>query len=406
MYRKALLFLLTAFLLSTNSSARVVTDTLYSSSKKDKVIITYEVSQEDSRMMVNFMGARKILGVSVSKKYKKQDEIDVVFFDKTGVYKNTRFDGLSTKAFMIPLHEMDYKKSSDGFFLMKQNPSIVLNVKSDQPQTLNIPIFLVHHEKKGVYTVFDQCEDLVIKLPGLSKNRSRQDIVSKKTTSKVVTTTEELGAEAPEYEYEALGLLNRINDLLVKSNLTEREIKELDDNATQLRNLSYKQFSSSEMESKVKKTLSNYDERRADLDERAQAEEKAAQKEAEEKARLAAEKEQARQDSIAAVAQQKAEEEKTRNTWMIIGGVALAVIGFGGNQVLQHLRNKKNQENIKKMQDSMVKQAEAEAKRRTASYAKEQKNQAMNDHKNNSVKENVEGKAKAVKKKSNRKISI
>ena len=384
MYTRALLFLFSVLLLSNNSSAKIVTDTLYSSSKKDRVIVSYEISREDSRITVSFMGARKIFGEVISKKYKKQDEIDVVFFDKTGVYKDMRFDGMTPKAFMIPRSEMDYTKSSDGYFIIKQNPSLSLTIKSDEVQALNIPIFLAHHEKKGVYTVFDRCDDLKIVFPNIKNSRSRQDIMSKQTTSQVITTTEELGSEAFDYEYEALGLLNHINELLTKTELTDREISDLDESASKLRNHSYKQFSNKELEAKVKNTLSGYDERRAYLDEQAKAKEEATIKEAEEKARLAVEEEKARQDSIALVAQIKADEEKERNTWMIIGGIVLAVLGFGGNQVLQHLRNKKNQENIKKMQDSVVKQAEAEAKRRAKGFAKEQKTQAKNVLKNKS----------------------
>ena len=92
------------------------------------------------------------------------------------------------------------------------------------------------------------------------------------------------------------------------------------------------------------------------------------------------------------MAEQKAEQQQKRNLWMIIGGVALAVLGFVGNQVLQHFRNLKSQKNIMEMQQSMAKKAQEEAKRRTESLIKSQSQKAVNDVKSKtkeSIKTNV-----------------
>ena len=87
--------------------------------------------------------------------------------------------------------------------------------------------------------------------------------------------------------------------------------------------------------------------------------------------------EQARQDSLSLVAEQRQKEEKQRNMWLIIGGVVLAVLGFVGNQSFQHIRNSRNQRNLMEMQNSMVKRAENEAKRRAESMVRNKTRQAI-----------------------------
>ena len=77
------------------------------------------------------------------------------------------------------------------------------------------------------------------------------------------------------------------------------------------------------------------------------AEEEAKEKEAEEKARIQEEKQQ------------------KRTLWMIIGGVILGVLGFVGNAVFKHFRDVRNQKSIMQMQESIAKQAEHEAARRS-----------------------------------------
>lgn len=400
------LLLFFTLLLATESEAKIKKDTLYSASRQDKVIVSSEISREGDAITISFIEARKILGESIAKKYKKQDEIDIVFFDKTGVYKDMTFEGMSPKAFMIPSNEIEYTKSVYGYFLMKQKPILSFRIKSDNPKAIYIPIYLAHHEKKGVYKILTKCNDIVIELPKAKTVNSQQNTAKSRTTKETVTTTEELGESMPDFEYEALKHVNYINVLISKSEMTERDIKELDESANQLRNLSFRQFSNEETEAKVNKALSDYKNKREELDDQAKLADEAAARKAEEKARLIAEKEQARQDSIATAAKQEEEEEKQKNRWMIIGGIILAVVGFAGNQLLQHYRNKKNQENISKMQTDAIKQAEKEAKRRAEGYAKEQAKQARSAAKPASDITSKSKTSKPVGKRNNKGISI
>ena len=113
--------------------------------------------------------------------------------------------------------------------------------------------------------------------------------------------------------------------------------------------------------------------------EEAKAAEDAAAKNAELQAKLAEEQAQARQDSIAAAAQQKAEEDRKQNLWLIIGGVILAILAFVGNQTFQHFRNVKNQKSIIDMQQNVVRRAEDEAKRRARNMARSQINRVQGE---------------------------
>lgn len=83
-----------------------------------------------------------------------------------------------------------------------------------------------------------------------------------------------------------------------------------------------------------------------------------------------------KQNFIATVAQQKAEENKKHNLWLVVGGVVLAILAFVGTQVSKHFRNEKNRKNIMDMQIAVAKQAEQEAKRRARNKALKQVRQA------------------------------
>ena len=56
--------------------------------------------------------------------------------------------------------------------------------------------------------------------------------------------------------------------------------------------------------------------------------------------------------------QEEAEKGKKRNMWLMIGAAILGVLGFGGNQVAQHMRSTKNQKSMMEMQQNAIKRAE------------------------------------------------
>lgn len=370
-------FLLTTLMLaaSMGTQAKEVSDTLVST-KNDRIIVTYDITQNNGHVVIKFCDVKKKLGRTFKDEYKKLDEVAVFFFDRVESFDDMKFSGIDTQAFMTPAN-VKYRRSKDGYFLMHDNPTLEMDVASTELQSVSIPMFLAHYEGKRHYKVFSRCENLVIKLnsrSGVSYDTSSQQ------TSQVITSQEEVGSTFSE-EDEAGILINKVDDLLKEQDEFPFS-DELKQAISSLRDRSYR-ITDEKLSSRISETLAACKAKEDDLKAKANATAEAAAREAEEKAQKAAEQAQARQDSIAAVAQQKAEEDKKRNLWLMIGGVALAVLAFVGNQVAQHFRNAKNQKNVIDMQNAVAKQAEQEAKRRARNIAQEQARQARNEMKKN-----------------------
>ena len=379
-------------------------DTLYST-KNDRLIVTYDVAYNNGRVTIRFADVKKKLGTANSDKYKKLNEVAVAFFDRTGNYDDLKFSGITVNAFMVP-SGVNYSRSSDGYFLLNDSPVINFDVNSGDVSDLSIPIYLAHYEGKRKYEIFIQCGNLVIPL----KENQRSSTSATVTTQVTVTSTEEIESGLSE-EDEAQIRINRISDLLQE----QRKLplaEELTHEISMLRELRYK-ITDRNLSSKIAETLANYDIKKQELEAKAEQDARKAQEEAAQEAKLEKELAQARQDSINAIAEQKAEKQQQRNLWMIIGGVALAILGFVGNQVMQHFRNLKSQKNIMEMQQSMAKKAESEAKRRAEALMKNQTRQVANEVKQKAketVKENVgkvkENVGKMTKNKNNKGFSI
>lgn len=368
--------LFTFFLIFTCVSAwaKEVTDTL-ESPKKDRVIVTYDITQNNGQINVRFLDAKKKLGGTYREKYKKLDEVAVLFFDRTGNYEdNMEFSGINTDAFMIP-KEVKYKVSKDGYFLLNDNPTLSMELKSDENAVLSIPLYIAHYEGKRRYKVFSRCEDLRIKLSKKSSGSNPVSLTSQFTTQ-TITSQEEIGGEFTEVD-EANILIKKVSDLLAEQNeypFTD----ELKQAIASLRDRSY-HLSDSKVSAKISEVLTACKLREDHLKNAADVAAKAAAQDAEQKIKQAEKEAQARQDSIDAVARIKAEEDKKQNRLMIIGGVALAILAFVGNKVYEHIKNAKNQKNMLEMQANAVKRAEDEAKRRARSMAQNQNNHAQGE---------------------------
>ena len=141
-----------------------------------------------------------------------------------------------------------------------------------------------------------------------------------------------------------------------------------------------------ELKKKINDCLDQYDEKEKEIKEKKSLDARKERERAEELARLEKEREQARQDSLALVQQQKAEEEKKRNIWMIVGGMIFAVVCFAGNQVFQHFRNIRNQKSMMEMQQDIARRAEYEAKRHAYNYTRNKTNEMVNSARRNTQK--------------------
>ena len=396
--------LITLLLISTCvcTWAREVIDTL-ESTKRDRVIVTYNITQNDGQVVIQFLDAKKKLGRAYHDKYKKLDEVAVLFFDRTGNYgDNTKFTGIDTEAFMIP-KEIKYQVSKDGYFILSDNPTLSMTLKTSENADLAIPIFVAHYEGKNRFKVFSRCEDLIIKLS--KRNSSKvQGSTTQQMTTQTITSEEELGGDDADVAV-ANSLMNRINSLL-----TEQDEYPFSDELKQaiasLREISYRPIDS-DLSSRIGEVLAACSLKEKDLKAEAKAAEDDAARKAELQARKAEEQAQARQDSIAAAAQQKAEEDRKQNLWLIIGGAILAILAFVGNQAFQHFRNMKNQKSIMDMQQNVVKQAEDEAKRRARNMAQSQINRVKGEVKQKAKSAINDGISKNMKKgKGNKGISI
>ena len=382
--------------------AKEVTDTL-ESSKRDRVIVTYDMTQKNGQVTIKFLEVNIKLGRTNREKYKKLTDVTVLFFDKNGNYEdNMEFSGINTDAFMIP-KEVKYRVSKDGYFLLKEKPSISMELRSGENARLSIPLFIAHYEGKHRYNVFSRCEDLII---GLSPQKTTrvQDVTTQQVTTQTITTQEESDGTDVD-AIVANSLINSINVLLTKQDEYPFS-DELKQAIYRLREISYGLIDS-KLSARIGDVLLACDQKEKELKAKVKTTEDAAAKNAELQAKLAEEQARARQDSIVAAEQQKAEENRKQNLWLIIGGVILAVFAFVGNQTFQHFRNVKNQKSIMDMQQNMVRRAEDEAKRRARNMVRSQINRVQGDARRKTHGAINEGIGKISKKgKGNKGISI
>lgn len=368
-------FLFASFLLLCSGIwAKEVTDTL-ESTKRDRVIVTYDITQNNGQVVIKFIGAQKRLGRTFKDKYKKLDEVVVLFFDRMGNYGDeTEFLGISPEPFMVP-SGVNYKISRDGYFLLNDNQKLSLELKSTDSEELKIPIYIAHYEGKHRYKVISSCGDLVIKM-SKHKQTVNPNNPTTQLTTQTITSQEEVDGALSEAD-EANILIKVVYDLLDDQE-GEEFSGELQQTISRLRVIGHS-TSDHSLSTKISDVLADCKQKEKELKASASAAADAAAKEAELQAKKAQEEAQARQDSIAAVAQQKAEKDRKQNLWLIIGGVILAILAFVGNQTFQHFRNVKNQKSIMDMQQNVVKRAEDEAKRRARNMAHSQINRVQGE---------------------------
>ena len=347
-------------LLSAMAYSMEETDTLFSSAN-DRVIVNYDVIWNNGNVSIRFNDVRKKLGRSSSGKYKKLDEVVVLFFDRTGGFHDVKFTGINTESFMTP-DGVNYQKSDDGFFLLNDQPVLKLDCHSGNARTLSVPLYLAHYEGKK-YNVFASCGNLDIRLEknGTSGKRTATGS-SVMPVVETVTYQEEVGEGGFSMENEALIRVRNVENLLLEQDRLPLS-EELTHEVSMLRELRYK-VADSAVSQKISEALSRYDEVKKKLESQADAQAQAAQAQAEKAAEEAARKAEAKQDSIAAAAHEQAEKDKTRNVWMMIGGALLAVLLFGGNQLIMSIRNKRNMKGVEDMTKSIEQQAKNEIRRR------------------------------------------
>ena len=128
----------------------------------------------------------------------------------------------------------------------------------------------------------------------------------------------------------------------------------------------------------INETLDRIDAKRQELKMIEKQRQEESQREAEMREKQAAAEMKAEQDAIREAEAQKEKEKEKRNMWMIVCGGVLSLLGFGGSQLMQHIRNSNNQKSMMEMQQSIMKEAEGNAKRRAQSYVSNKTKQTVN----------------------------
>ena len=333
------------FLLLTCSivlSAKEMKDTLFSA-HGDRIIVSYSQSLSGGQLGLRFNGVQKKLSESNLKKYKKLDEVAVVIFDRTGNYRDLKFDGIATSAFMVP-SDIQYTTSSDGYFLLSDNPSLQFTVSSDKSE-FSIPIYLAHYEGKRHYKVFAQCGSLKVKAKAAKGSGGG---AGEGGQGDVVISSEELIDEGISPVDEAAIRINSLKQML--ENATKFPLpEELTHEASMLRELRFK-ITDEAVTKQINDALAEYDKKKQELEAQSDAGQAAAAAAQAAQAQAA----QARQDSIQAAQAEAASKDKKNMMWLIGGIAGLFGLLMGGKQILQTIKNNKMQKMQQMMQQQMM----------------------------------------------------
>ena len=350
--------LLGCLLCPIHAVGKIKKDTIYTTDG-DRIILTYDIVNTTNQATVKFIGQQKKLG-RLNSKYKDLSKVAVLFFDRTGNYSgDVSFSNMVPEAFMTP-SEVQFKKSSDGYYLIQAEPKLSFTVKANA--RVLIPIYLAYKTKKGKYELFSKSRDLVIPLGGgTGTNRS---MASTQTVQQTITSTAEIETD----NTIAVKVLESIN--LAKELLAQADGLPFSDNL--LDEISYLRQKRREITDN--EVMEQYESKKRLLEDKSTEEQKAQQQAEELKAQQEAQAIKAQNDSIANAQQIASEKEKKRNLWMIIGGIILAILAFIGNQIFQGIRNKKNQMRMMDMQQNIADKAEAEAKRQARNAIRTQQN--------------------------------
>ena len=352
-------FLVLTFSSCVQGMAKDVKDTLFSPSG-DRIIVNYSILHSGGQLTLRFQGVQKKLGSKNLEKYKKLDEVAVVMFDRSGNYKDVKFDGMAPDAFMVPSN-LNYSRSSDGYFLLQDEPSMQFSVTSGNKAQLSIPLYLAHYEGKRHYKVFAKCGNLQLSSTvggqrkgggnGAGGGAMMSGGGDDGGYETVATTTEEvISDEGISPVEEASIRINSVNSMLERA--TKFPFSEdLTHEVQMLRELRFK-VTDPEISSRISQTLEAFETKKQELEEKADAAAGAAA--AADKA--AAEAQQARADSLQAAQAAQSSKDKKDMMWLIGGIAGLGGLLMVGKQVFQSMKQAKQQ---KQMMDSITKAQQA-----------------------------------------------
>jgi len=350
-------------------TAKVVKDTLYTTDG-DRIIVKYDVSHTNGQYTISFKDQHKKLGNINGGKYQDLSKIAVMFFDRSG-----DFSGDVSIKNMVPEKmkfsgSVRYQKSSDdGFFVVQEEPTLVFSVK-DEGEII-IPLYLANHSKKSKYELFTKSKGIKISIKPTSRIVQQSSTTTQVSEHSVTSTT-----EVETDDKSTLIVLQTIKEVKHKLKEEEKITDGIKSDIDYLRNQK-RAISDPNIITRINEVLDMYDEKVTSLEAQAKAEQEEAAQEAADMARREDEARQAKNDSIVHAQNEQAEKAKKKNFWMIIGGIILFVLAFVGNQVLQSIRNARNQKRMMNMQQSIVNKAENEAKKKAQQAVRSARNRTV-----------------------------
>lgn len=370
------------FLTVSSVSAKEIRDTVWTG-QNDKIILIYNVTSDNSQISIDFSRPRVIPSSALNKVCKGEiDKLKVVVFDRIGDFGKTKWSGISPEAFMVP-RGLSYDKTSDGYYILGESQPIEFHKQDNDNVNVKLPMYIAVYDKKQNYRIVAVSKNplsVSSSISGKSHNGQREGNRSGIETERIaITSSNELDADNLDIT-SALSSVDMVKELLTRetevpfSQTLQMEIY----NLRTLKN----QIKEPEVINKINDVLLMCSDKERELkDVRNQS---ALAAEAQEQALIQQQKKEAE-------AQQKAAEEKTREQeekqqkrtlWMIIGGGILAIFGFIGNAIFKHFRDIQNQKSIMQMQESLARQAEHEAGRRSREIIRNKAHQVANKGRN------------------------
>ena len=357
--------------------AKGMRDTLWTE-QRDKIILEYNVSDNAGAITIDMSRPR----IKPSQELKNAcdgelNRLKTVIFDRVGDFEKVKWNGISPKAFRVPVG-LSYEYTPEGYYILGESLPLSFNGRVTDKTQIELPVYIAIYEKKNRYKIY-------------SHSLSPLIVNSKKRLNE----SQQKGKDSQAYGTERIAVNTLVESEADNSDITSALssiafIKELLEQETELpftQSLQQELFSLRSLKSKIsdKDVLDRINDVLLLCSDK-ERELKAAQNTAavEAKAHEQALIEQQKQEE--AIKEQKAEEkarvqeekQQKRTLWMVIGGAILAVLTFVSNAVFKHFRDISNQKNIMQMQESFARQAESDATRRSKEIIRNKAHQMAN----------------------------
>lgn len=379
------------FLISPAVSAKTIKDTIYTPNN-DQIILTYDLSSNGDNVSINIQGNPRIIPSDRLRKECKGnlETLKVVLFDRVGDFGKVKWKGISPLAFTVP-SGLSYDKSTEGFYIFGESGPMSFTKKIEDTQEISFPLYVAVYEKKQTYRLIGATSKPLKVSIGKSNVNGTRTFRSRTETERIaISSSEELEADNEDIT-KALSSMQLIRQLL----MSETELPFSQGLQMELYNLRTlkNQITDPEVVDRINSLLLECNDKERELKESQKNASLAA--EAQEQALIA--QQRADQEAKEKEAEEKAriqeEKQQKRTFLMIIGGVILAILAFICNAFLKHFRDLKNQKSILQMQESLAKQAEHEAARRSKEIVRNKAHQLANKGKSK-LRESVNGATK------------